>query len=106
MTVLLQPTLTEGVTPNYTTLVTTFGGQKGLFIWRSVCDSTLARKINKLLFSPSDRYMIHIVDRHLLSNIPIIRKDLAASNKIIEPGLNALKGKTVSHKILRYNCKL
>ena len=37
-TVFPQTTLTEGVTPNHTTLVTKVGDQKEVFTWRSVSD--------------------------------------------------------------------
>ena len=79
-------------------MVTTVGEQKELFNQRSVRDATLARKIKKLLFSPSDRDMFWIFDGRLLSNIPIVRKYLASANKIFFPDLNGLKGKTVSYK--------
>ena len=42
--------------------------------------------------------MVRIIDGCMLENIPIICKELAASNKMIGPVLNALKGKTVSDR--------
>ena len=72
-----------------------------MFTQQSVRDVTLSRKINKVLFSPSDRDMVRITDRRLFTNIPISRKDIAAANKIFGPDLNALKGETVSQKLLK-----
>ena len=74
MSVLLQPNLPEGITPKKTTLGMKVRGQKEVFIWISVHNATLARKIRKLLLSPSERDMVHIVETILLENISIIGK--------------------------------
>ena len=79
-------------------MVTTVGEQKEFFNQRSVRDATLARKIKKLLFSPSDRDMFRIVDRRLCAYMLIDHKDLPKTNKTFGPDLNALKMKTISHK--------
>ena len=79
-------------------MVKKVGYQKEVFTRRSVRGATLTRKIEKVFVSPSDRYMVRIVDGRLLANIPIGCKDLVAANKIFGPDINALKGKTISHK--------
>ena len=81
-----------------TTLVQTVDGQKELFTRRAVRDASSARKLQKALFSPSDRDMLRIVDNNLLPNSPITRDALIAANRIYGPDINALKGKTVSRK--------
>ena len=69
-----------------------------MFTWRSVRDANLARKIKKVLFSTSDRGIVWIFEGRLIANAPISCKGLTAANKIFGTELNALKGKTVSHK--------
>ena len=50
--------------------------------------------------------MVRIVDGRLLANIPIGCKDFLAANKIFGPDINALKGKTISHKTPRLQMKI
>ena len=69
-----------------------------MFTRRSVHDANMASKIKKLLLSPSERDMVHIIERSLLKNMYIIRKKIAAANKIFGPALNVIKGKKTSHK--------
>ena len=69
-----------------------------MLTWFSVRNENLARKIRKVLFSPSDWDMVRIVDGRLLENITIECKNLVTSNEIFGPDLIALKGKTVSQK--------
>ena len=50
--------------------------------------------------------MVLIVDGRLLANISIGCKDLVAANKIFGPDINALKGRTISHKTPRLQMKI
>ena len=96
--VVIHPTLYEGITTNYTTLVTTVKGQKEIFICCLLCDADLARKIKILLLSTSDRELLWIIDGIRFPNILIICKDLAMANQIYGHDLNALKRNMISHK--------
>jgi hypothetical protein len=78
-----------------TVLVNTVEGNKSNFSNADYSRAVLARQIQKTIGRPSNRTFIDIVEKNLLVNCPITRRDIDAAEQIFGPDIGSLKGKTV-----------
>jgi hypothetical protein len=78
-----------------TLLVNTVDHNKFKYTKRDYSRAVLARKTQKMIGRPSTRSFISIVEKNLLPNCPVTRRDIAMAEDIFGPDLGSLKGKTV-----------
>ena len=84
---------TEGVT-----LVNTVANNCSSYTNHDYLRAVLARKLQKIIGQPRTRTFLTIVEKNLLPNCPITRKDILAAEAIFGCNVGSLKGKTVWQK--------
>eukprot|EP00978_Attheya_sp_CCMP212_P009273 scaffold21935_cov53-Attheya_sp.AAC.1 len=88
------------------TLVNTVKDNSSNYTSRDYSRALLARKIQHIIGRPSTRTFMHIVEKNLLPNCPITRRDIVAAEAILGPDVGSLKGKTVRRKADAVNIKI
>jgi hypothetical protein len=83
------------------TLVNTVADNCSSYTNRDYSRAVLARKLQKIIGQPSTRTFLTIVEKNLLPNCPITRKDILAAKAIFGCDVGSLKGKTVWQKATR-----
>jgi hypothetical protein len=78
-----------------TVLVNTIEDNKSRYTNRDYTQATLARKLQNIIGRPSARTFVKIVEKNLLKDCPIIRKDVRAADDICGPNAGSLRGKVV-----------
>jgi hypothetical protein len=79
-----------------TVLVNTVEDNKSRYMNRDYTQATLAKKLQNIIGCPSARTFLGIVEKNLLKDCPVVRKDvLLAADDIFGPNVESLKGKTV-----------
>jgi hypothetical protein len=76
-------------------VVNTVAHNKSKFSHRDVIRATEARKLLCKIGRPSQQTFLRIIDRNLLPNCPITRRDAMNAQLIFGPDVGSLKGKTV-----------
>ena len=71
---------------------------KSKYTPNEVTRASRAREVQSLIGHPSYRDILRIVDRHLLKNISITRRDVVVAEDIFCPSVACLKGKTTRRK--------
>ena len=87
---------TEGVT-----LVNTVADNCSSYTNHDYSCAVLARKLQKIIGQPSTHTFLTIVEKNLLPNCPITRKDILAAEAMFGRNVGSLKGKTVWQKPTR-----
>ena len=87
---------TDGVT-----LINTVANNCSSYTNRDYSRAVLARKLQKIIGQPSTCTFLTIVEKNLLPNCPITRKDILAAAAIFGCNVGFLKGKTVWQKPTR-----
>ena len=77
-----------------TTLVNTVDDNKNKYSQREYSQALVARKLQQTVGRPSTRTFMSLVDRNVIPNCPITRKDIVNAKLILGPDLGSLKGKT------------
>ena len=77
------------------TLVNTVADNSSKYTSREYSQAVLARKLHRIIGRPGTRFFMNAVDKHLIPNCPITRKDILAAEDIFGPDVGILKGKTV-----------
>ena len=77
------------------TLVQRVHNNKSKYTVCDYCKAHLAKKIQNTIGHPSLWAFLDIVDKKMISNCPITRKDVMAAEDIFGPNVSGLKGKTV-----------
>ena len=80
---------------NGTLLVNTVAENKSKYTNRDYSCAVLARQIQQIMGRPSTRSYRNIIDKNLLPNCPITRRNILAAEEIFGPDVGSLKGKTV-----------
>eukprot|EP00978_Attheya_sp_CCMP212_P000960 scaffold2009_cov64-Attheya_sp.AAC.1 len=80
------------------TLVNTVKDNGSNYTSRDYSRALLARKIQHIIGRPSTRTFMHIVEKNLLPNCPITKRDIVAAEAILGPNVGSLKDKTVRTK--------
>eukprot|EP00978_Attheya_sp_CCMP212_P031138 scaffold116611_cov32-Attheya_sp.AAC.1 len=88
------------------TLVNTAKDNSSNYTSRDYSRALLARKIQHIIGRPSTRTFMHIVEKNLLPNCPITKRDIVAAEAILGPDVGSLKGKTVRRKADAVNIKI
>jgi hypothetical protein len=78
-----------------TLLVNTVDHNKSKCTKRDYLRAVQARKTQKMIGRPSTRSFSSIVEKNLLPNYPVTRRDIAMAEDIFGPDLGSLKGKAV-----------
>jgi hypothetical protein len=76
-------------------MLTTVAENKDKYTVDAYSRAQLARKIQIMIGRPSTKEFIKIVDKNLLPNCPITRRDVQAAEDIFGPDIGTLKGKTI-----------
>jgi hypothetical protein len=76
-------------------LVNTVADNRSRYTRRDYSRAVYARKLQAIIGRPNTRHYMDIVDRNLLPNCPISRRDITAAEDIFGPDVGSLKGKTV-----------
>ena len=89
-----------------TVLVNTVSDNKSNFSNVDYSRAVLARQIQKTIGRPSTRTFINIIEKKLLANCPVTRRDIEIAEEIFGPDVGSLKGKTVRRGGERVNTHL
>jgi hypothetical protein len=76
-------------------LVNTVGENKSKYTNADYLRASLARKLQMTIGRPSTSDFINIVEKNLLPNCPISRRDIMIAEDIFGPDVGSLKGKTM-----------
>ena len=77
--------------------VNTVDINKSKYSQRDYLRAIEARKLLCKIGRPSQKNFLNILDRHLIPNCPITRRDAVIAHAIFGPDIGSLKGKTVRH---------
>jgi hypothetical protein len=89
-----------------TLLVNTVDHNKSKYTKHDYSRAVLAQKTQKMIGRPSTRSFISIVEKNLLPNCPVTRRNIAMTEDIFGPDLGSLKGKTVRSAAAAVNVRL
>jgi hypothetical protein len=86
--------------------VNTVDDNKSKYTNRHYSRAVLAQKNQKMIARPSTRSSISILEKNLLPNCPVTRRDIAMAEDIFGPDLGSLKGKTVRSVAAAVNVRI
>ena len=79
-------------------MVNTVSGESELFSQRYQQGAALEKRAYGMMGFPSERDVMNMGIRNLISSCPVIPDGVAVANKIYGPNLHYLKGKTVTRQ--------